>query len=394
MEEESSAVASQVESEELMAESTSEEFEALAERFDGEQKEVKAGNIMKQSIGHGIHALGVVLNAVVTAGLVIYIVLMKGLTKVAAPSIVKVWKGESTFSAKSAICGFIMHVGVVIGSIASMQSTLSNLENIPVPLRIRALFFVALVAGLIESIAIHSTFAACRCYMKGFDGRSAITAISFAFFSNIVHLVPVVMMEVLVISVIFGFEKLHTATILTLNPYWVWIALAIVMCCISLGATFSTRIESKRTPDKSCTSEGAFVFASTEQQTTLEVPCDIDGREYGTMEEVSLLSEEVGSSEELSSKNATSNCDSKTEINCLQKFKQILTQYFHGLMLSSDLLVLALMGVLLWNCWPTLKLLHPLAKETVAMLTYWISIPVLIVGVLVLIVAVHVIYIT
>ena len=85
MEEESSAIALEEEAEDLFSESASEEFESLAARADGETKEVKAQRVMKESLGHGMHALGLAIHSLATSILIVYILLMRVLLKVMVP---------------------------------------------------------------------------------------------------------------------------------------------------------------------------------------------------------------------------------------------------------------------------------------------------------------------
>ncbi|KAL7541212.1 hypothetical protein ACHAXR_010723 [Thalassiosira sp. AJA248-18] len=356
LEEESSAIASQIESEELLSESTSEEFESLSERFDGESKDAKAGNMMKESIGHGMHALGFVLHAVITACLVIYLVVMKGLVEIVVPCIGRHWNGESTLSASHVAertCGFIFHVGVVIGTIASLPNILLNLEDMPAPLKIRALFYLAVTAGFIESLGIHSAHAACRCYTKGMEATSTVAAVILAFLSNAVHLVPVVLIEMLIVTIILGpgiFDDF------ALNPLWVWGILSLLVC-IYIGVTLRV-VESKSAPQSSIEGGEHELLCASHGQPKQPPVSDIE-KEYGSMEDVSLLSDGMSSESKVSSSSSKSTSNSS---NCF-------VRYCEGLRLSSDLLVLAIMAMLLWHCWPTMRVLHPLAKASLGMVS-------------------------
>jgi len=393
-EEESSAIASQIESEELLSASTGEEFESLTERFDGESKDAKAENMMKQSIGHGIHALGSVLHAVITSGLIIYVVVMRGLLKMVVPGVARVLRGESSLSAVNVWergFGFIMHVGVVIGTLASMSNLLLSFEDMPAPLRTRALFYLAVVAGLIESLGIHSTNAACCCHTKGMDLGSALATTIIAFFSNVVRLVPVVLMELLILTTVFGSGIFDETHFLPIDPVWIWLMLLV---CIFIRILASRTVETKPTPDQLSIDDGEhdFLCASVGQQ-NVHPPCVIE-KEYGSMEDVSLLSStesvNISSESRASSYNRKYNANTP---NCLGRCSKAFYQYCEGLRISSDLLVLSLVAMLLWHCWPLLRVLHPLAKASLGMMASWVSIPILIIAVIIVAVVVHFLFV-
>jgi len=87
-----------------------------------------------------------------------------------------------------------MHAVVVMGTIASIPTTPpSNLEQVPAALRIQALLYLAVAAGVIESPVVHCTHARCGCYMKGMDGESTVAATGLEFLAKVMHLVPVVL---------------------------------------------------------------------------------------------------------------------------------------------------------------------------------------------------------
>lgn len=390
LEEESSAIASEIESEELLSESTGEEFESLTERAHGEAEEAKAGNVLEQSLGHGIHALGLVLHAIITAGLVVYVVVTRGLVKTVIPCVARVWNREHTMSAGHVVgrmCGFVMHTGVVVGTIASMPSLMLHFEDMPTPLRVRALLYLAFIAGIIEALGVHSTYAVCCCHMEGMDaGPTLATAVS-TFFSNVVHAVPVVLMELLILLTIAPeiFDKL------IFNPLWIWVTLLVFIFIRVLKLrTAETKSLLGQLPIEG---EHDSLWAS-EGKRNINTACDVD-KEYGSMEDVSLLSEESDHTSieiKSSSIESTSKCDPSAP-NCLERCKKISHDYFEGLRLSSDILVLTLMAVLLWHCWPLLRVLHPLVKSSLGMITTWVSSPILLAAVLVLAVAVHFLFV-
>mmetsp|Transcript_13527 Transcript_13527/g.29050 ORF Transcript_13527/g.29050 Transcript_13527/m.29050 type:complete len:746 (+) Transcript_13527:361-2598(+) len=385
LEEESSAIASQIESEELLEESTSEEFESLTARFDGESKEEKAGNIMKQSIGHGVSALGLVLHAVVTACLVVYIVVMRGLMKMVVPGVARVFMSESSLNTAHAVervCRFTLHVGVVIGTIASMSSLVTSFENMPTPLRTRSLIYMAVVAGVIESLGFHSTHAACCCHTNKMDLGAAITTTLRAFFSNIIHLVPLVMIELLILTTIFG-PGIFEQTRFRVNPVWMWCTL-LLLVGIFIRSLTSISVTTKPVSDQISMDDGEqeFLCASVGER-SMHPPCDIE-KEYGSMEDVSILSSNSTTNgndsraiKASSRSRGTLEYDTNTT-NFIQKCKKAFHQYCERLRPSSDLLALSLVAMLLWHCWPLLRVLYPLAKTSLGSIASWVSVPILV----------------
>ncbi|KAL9188220.1 hypothetical protein ACHAXT_006598 [Thalassiosira profunda] len=376
LEEESSAIASQIQSEELLAEGTSEEFESLAERADGEAKEIEAENIMKQSVGQGLKALWLVIHATLTAVLVVYVIFMRGMLEIAVPGLTSVFRGETQLGVAlilDRLSGFILHGAILIGTISSWPALTSNLEKISAPLRVRSLFFLAVFAAVVEAIGIHATRAACSCQSKDMDARSTLATAVWACLSNLAHLIPRVLMELLTLVVIFGPGVFHGAFFLPLKPVWIWGSIASVVFILIFASTVK-----KAAPNESSAKEeeGAFLFSNGQTSERIDVDKECG---YGSMEEVSLLSSE----------DCTSQSSGHATPNCFGRCKKACHRYFEGLRPSSDLLVLALMTMLLWRCSPALRVLYPLAKTSLGTISTWVSVPSLIGAGIVLAVIVH-----
>jgi len=401
--EEESSIASQMESEELFSASASEEFEALGERADAESKEAKAGKMIKESLGHGMHASGLVLQAILTAGLVVYIVVMRALLKTVIPGVAGMWNSEYSLSTVERICEFLLHVGVVIGTIASIPSILSSFEDMPTPSRMKALLYLAALAGIIESFGIHSTHAACCCHIKSLDVGPTLATAVLAGAIKLLHLVPVVLIEILIVLTIFGpgiFDKT------CFNPVWIWVALVPLVYLFIRVLKLRTIENTVMLNRPSCGEEDEFLGTS-DQQGSVRTVSDID-KEYGSMEDssmkvgsdmledVSLLSS--GSSNthsecRPSSSSGTSKRDASTPTSCIKRCSKAFSNYCEGLRLSADLLALTLTAVLMWHCLPLLRVLQPFAKSSMVIITTWVSWPILTVAVLVLGVMVHFIFV-
>ena len=380
MEEESSAIASQLESDELMSKSASEEFESLAERADAIARDAEAEGLLKQSLGYGIRALGFVIHAIATAGLVVYAVAMKGFMKTVVPGVGRMWNGEHRVSAVCVLermCDFAIHLSVAIGAISSMPIRFSDFEGVSAPMRIRALFLLAVVAGVIESV------------VKGVIVGSTIATASLRFFSNLVHLVPVYMMELLILLVLLGpgfFDEKH---LVRMKPLLIWFTL-VLLKCISMWVTKFRVDDTKHTLNRWHIDEGEcdFFRARDGRSKGMRLPVDVN-QEYGSMEDVSLLSSSA-ENEIIINKSVD---DTSAPGNCLERCRKTLFDYCEGLRLSSDLLVLSLMVSLMWHCWPLLKVLHPVAETLMGTITAWVSQPILIAATVVLVVIFHFLFV-
>lgn len=386
MEEESSAIASQLESDELMSKSASEEFESLAERADAIARDAEAEGLLKQSLFYGIRALGFVIHAIATAGLVVYAVAMKGFMKTVVPGVGRMWNGEHRVSAVCVLermCDFAIHLSVAIGAISSMPIRFSDFEGVSAPMRIRALFLLAVVAGVIESV------------VKGVIVGSTIATASLRFFSNLVHLVPVYMMELLILLVLLGpgfFDEKH---LVRMKPLLIWFTL-VLLKCISMWVTKFRVDDTKHTQNRWHIDEDEcdFLRARDGRSKGMRLPVDVN-QEYGSMEDVSLLSSSAEN--EIISNKINCRCASVDDIsapgNCLERCRKTLFDYCEGLRLSSDLLVLSLMVSLMWHCWPLLKVLHPVAETSMGTITAWVSQPILIAATVVLVVIFHFLFV-
>lgn len=384
MEEESSAIASQLESDELMSKSASEEFESLAERADAIARDAEAEGLLKQSLFYGIRALGFVIHAIATAGLVVYAVAMKGFMKTVVPGVGRMWNGEHRVSAVCVLermCDFAIHLSVAIGAISSMPIRFSDFEGVSAPMRIRALFLLAVVAGVIESV------------VKGVIVGSTIATASLRFFSNLVHLVPVYMMELLILLVLLGpgfFDEKH---LVRMKPLLIWFTL-VLLKCISMWVTKFRVDDTKYTLNRWHIYEGEcdFLRARDGRSKGMRLPVDVN-QKYGSMEDVSLLSSSAENEIIINKSRCTSVDDTSAPGNCLERCRKTLFDYCEGLRLSSDLLVLSLMVSLMWHCWPLLKVLHPVAETLMGTITAWVSQPILIAATVVLVVIFHFLFV-
>jgi hypothetical protein len=372
-----------------MSKSAGEEFESLAERADAISKDAEAEGLLKQSLGYGIRALGFLIHAIATAGLVTYVVVMNGLVKTVAPGVGRMWNGEQQVSAVCVLermCDFVIHLGVVIGAVSSMPKILSDFKGVSAPLRVRALFLLAVVAGVIESV------------VKGVVAGSTIATAGLRFFSSLVHSVPVYMMELLIVLVLLGpgvFDEKH---LLRMKPVLIWGTLLLLKCISTWVIKF--RVEnSKHKQNRRHIDEGEcdFLRASDGCSKGMCLPVDIN-MEYGSMEDVSLLSSfpengNIRNEINYSSSTCTSADDTCAPGNCLKRCRKTLFDYCEGLRLSSDLLVLSLMVAILWHCLPLLKVLHPVAETFLGATTAWMSLSILIAATAVLVVIVHFIFV-
>jgi hypothetical protein len=378
------AIAAQVESEELMSKSTSEEFESLAERTDAISKDAEAEYLLKQSVGYGIRALGFAIHAIVTAGLVVYVVVIRGLVTMVVPTAGRIWNGEHRLSALyvlERLCDFLIHLSVAIVSIASNPNVLSNFEDISAPLKIRALFHLAAVAGVIESV------------VKGLFVKFTVASASLAFFSNLVHLVPAYMMELLILQVLLGpgiFDN-----IVCMNPVLIWGILLLTKCISSLIVMLNAK-STKHTQDRRSINEGEcnILCANDGRSNELFAPADVT-LNYGSVESLPLLS----TSDDNDSISKEIKCSSSTRtltivpVSCLERCRRTLLGFFGGLRLQSDLLLLSLMLALLRHCWPLLEVLHPVAETFLATFTAWASLPIMVGATVVLLVMVHFLFV-
>ncbi|KAL3826791.1 hypothetical protein ACHAXA_000617 [Cyclostephanos tholiformis] len=375
--EEESAIATQVESEGLLSKSTSEEFESLAERTDAISKDAKVEDLLRQSVGYGIHALGFAVHAIVTAGLVVYVVVIGGLINTGVPAAKRIWNREHRLSALyviERICDILIHLGVAFGCIASKPNLLSNFEGISAPLKIRALFHWAAVAGVIESV-VNFVFVG-----------STIVSICLAFFSNFIHSVPQYMIELLIVWVLFGPGVFDN--IVHMKPVSIWGILMLLKCISSWAAIFNAA-STKHTQSRRHIDEGEC-----------NMLCASDGRskEMFALSNVTLRYGSV-ETDEIDNVVKQINCSSSTRTsisvpdNFVVRCRKTLFGYCEGLRLLSDLLLLSLMVALLRHCWPLIEVLHPVAETFLGTFNAWMSLPILIGVTVVLLLVVHFLFV-
>lgn len=312
------------------------------------------------------------------AVLVVYVVVMRGMTQIVVPAVTKVFAREPSLSAARVLesCGgFLVHATVVLGTIASMPNLLLSWKDAPT----KVLLHLALVAGLVESLGVHSTCAACCCHAKGVELGPAIAATVRTFLAKLIHLVPVVLMELLILTTIFG-REVFDARFLSINPVGIWGGL-VLMVSIFGKITASRTLETKPTPDQSSINdaEHGSSCSSVGQQSVHQ--------DYGSMEDVNLLSSTS------SSFTVGAPCPDANAPNYFQRCFKASCHYCDGLRLSSDLLILSLVAMLLWHSWPLLRVLHPLAKASLGLVASWVSVPILMVAAFILAAMAHFLFI-
>lgn len=358
-EEEASSIAAQTQSEELLGSSTGEELTANSIRVNAESKEGEAEQVTKRSLSHGTHAFRFAFQSLMTAGLVIYVVVMRFLFHFLVPAIKRSFTPESQFTILEfgeRLLLLTMHFSVVLGTITSLVGRL-NFDDDAIT-RLKALVLLASAAGLIESTGIHSLTEACCCRMNGNDAITATISIVVSFVSNIIYLVPVVLMECLILVVAFGpnvFDQIHNA--LAGNQVLLWFALLLMFSMRIFKFKRISVAKSGQAKDKSelesGEEEGYFCGDERESLSVLNT-YELD-QEYGSMEEISLLS-----SPELSEVNSRSESSSeKKSPNCSQKF----CQYWKSLQMPADLFVFSLMVMQILHSFPLLNLLEPVTKS-------------------------------
>ena len=382
-EEQASSIAAQAEAEELLGFSTGEEFAANRIRFDAESKEAKAEATMKQSIAHGTHAFVFAFQSLMTASLVIYVVIMRfifrGAIRSSETQITAVDFGEKMLLT-------IMHFVVLIGTIGLVAGRLS-FDNIAMTSRWKSFVLLASVAGVIESLAVHAMAELYCCHISGANVTTTATAAATIFISNVVYLVPVALMESLSLIVVMptAFTRLGN---LTSKQIWIWsglILLVIIHICVFklknvLSDAKNGQIMECKYQIKDEAEEDYFCGEKRESLTALNT--NGFDQEYGTMEEISLLNHSNSREED-----SNSVSDIRKSTGWYHKF----CHYCQRLRLSSDLLILSLMGVLLYHSFPLLRVLEPVSKSF-GLAASSLHIPILLV-VCILVLIVHFIFV-
>ena len=328
--------------------------------------------MMKESLGHGTHALGLAIHSLVTCMLVVYVLLMRVLLKTMVPCVARTWRGESSpNSIIERLLGFIIHAGFIIGALALIPAPLLGFENMETVSKVKSLLYFALILSFMESIFFHTTYEICHCRMKGMKTGPTMAAVTRAFLSNLVHF-PVVIIELMILLTMFGhgfFNQTHE-DLANVNPFIIW---AILLLLVFF--TIQIRVLKLKKPNK----------------LTIDVECDIQNG-YGSMEDVCLLPGHVINKGTQSSNSENRSFSDEYSHTTFLNWNAC-RDYFARLRLASDILVLSLVIVLIKNFTPLLGVLQPLAKTSMGMMTAWVSVPLLVVALLVLMMIIHFLFV-
>jgi len=399
-EEREASVLSQVESEEHMGESTAEEFESQSEEIDAESKENEARKLMEQSIGHGMHALWFVLSSIFTAFGVIYIVTMKIVTKTVMPTLYTAWNGHHVWTGSDLMqkaSESFLHAGLILASIVTTSSS-ANFKEMTPWYRWKELIALALMVGVLESFLVYSMSTACCCLMKGQDRMTALSDAGSELTRKIIHIVPAVLIELLIILTLFGPGLMNDASVIYAKPLWIWSAvLALVGFHIWVFPLKSLQTELEKGSKSSSSGWEEDVFANdpSDFQNGSLIGTSVE-KEYGSIEEVSLLTSVKQPSDDVSISMYSnfeahgSILETKKRVERYRIDWQQIGQVHHA---KLDLLVLSLMAMLLYHCSPVIKVLHPLVATSYAAFGSLLSTPVLCVGVIVVTSIVHFVFV-
>lgn len=372
----------------MLSESTVEEMDAMAERAAAESEMIDAERLLQQSVAHGMRSLAFVLDAILTAGLVVYILLMRGLSNAVVPGLQQMWKsGRNSLSAAPLLKRLndsLIHAGTIVGTILNMPKSLSNFDDAAVHSKARALMLLAVVAGSIESFNHHATPAMIGCLMKDKIVRPTLGKTIQSFLADAAHSVPVILMESLTFVVIFGQGFFGVVfRHVPVNRYWIW-------CIVSLLGMSSLLIRKLRKTE-SIPSENAG-----EHDKLLESTTSNEGRrnldlEYGSVDQRNHAGHTTADTPSNGSSDESSNCAPRKSI--IQKCYLAVSAYFDSLRRWSDVLVLTIMIMLLWRCRPVLTVLHPLTASFEEMISAWVPLPCLIIVGLAVAVIVHIVFV-
>lgn len=399
IEDEELAISSQMKSEEMLSESTSEEFESMADQEGAETEMAEADRLLKQSVEHGVLSLRFALQAIITAGLVVYSAVMRGMTKIVFPGLTNIWNSgrecTSTLSAMHILescCDALMHLGIAVGSIVSMPNLLMNFNDSAVHLKVRTLIILAVVAGVTESLGIHAT---CTMISRRMEDRSVGSTVAMTiqtFSSFAVHLVPTVLMETLMMVVIFRqgfFDKVlyHVDA----KPAWIWFGISLLLV-VKLKVKH-IKHESLNVNSNDAGEHELLHLSDVHHRNKIS---NLNKMEYGSMEDVGLLSSSSSDEHdhvESMMSSTVANGTSGPSKTCMGECIQSVSTYFERLRRWSDLLVLTIMIALLWHCWPALTMLHPYIKPFEGMITDWVPLPYLVVATLAVAIIFHVLFV-
>jgi hypothetical protein len=399
-EEEEASIATQVESEERLEQSTAEEFESQSERLDAESKENKARKLLEQSIDHGMKALLYVTSSIMTAVAVVYVLAMKTLTKRVAPSVANFWTNEhrwTGFDTLRLAFEALLHAAFILVVIVSSQSSLLHFGDLSTLDRWKELVYLAVLVGAIESSLIHCLPMACCCWVQS-PTNSLIVDTTTEFFGMLVQITPVVFVELLIILTWFGPIVINNPVLLQRDSMWTWgaVLLLFVVYILYFRLASVQIIESPSNSNgSSCKShlstssgweEDHFSHDQGHANDSL-IGTTVD-KEYGSMEEVSLLastkqpSDVIGTNSAYKMKIATSGLT-------IQKLKKGWQRLFEVLHLRFDLLAFSLVVMILYHWSAVIKVLQPIAITSYTTLGHLFSTRALFAGIVAVVAAVH-----
>ncbi|KAL7483465.1 hypothetical protein ACHAW6_009112 [Cyclotella cf. meneghiniana] len=405
--EEAAAVESRSESEEKMAQSTTEEFESQSERLDAESRENEARKLMKQSFGHGMYALATVVSSILTAAGVVYVVVIQILAKRVMPMVSSFWRGNHSWSGfhfARTVSETVIHAGVVFAVVVALASTFSQFEESTPRSRWRSLFYLAVVAGVIESLLIHAAPAFCRCWLNGEDRKTISIKTGIGLIGGIVQNVPAILIESLILLTLVGPGIFKSPLLHTVKPLLtVSVMLSLIMTYIWFFQMRPLQLEGKIAPPCFSCSRQKSTSYKWEDGDFIEDPCNdqndslmnrIIDKEYGSLEEVSLLSSIKQPSDDISLMcTPTLDAEPSTNITLMYDFKKKCEKTCRVLHAKLDLLALSLMIMLLYQCNPVIKLLHPLAEKSFASFGSQFSTPTICVGIAIVVALFHMVFV-
>jgi len=296
--------------------------------------------------------------------------------KIIIPSAGRVIRGESTVFRTAAAVDWtttvIFHLFVVALSISVLGNGLAKFEDMHRFVKAKSMLHLSLTAGTIES-AVISLLAA---YRK----RKVATAIILDLAACWIFLVPQVLLEILIVVAVCG-QGVFSSVMPYVSQIWLGSLLAVILIMSVQTVTPKTK------PDSSI----KFIedsFCGTERQQIVTV---VNTSEYGSLEEVSLLSSESSSDrhkETISNTQQHSSTQSPWQIR-----RRSFSDYLAGLRLWSDILVLTLVVIILRHSAPIVETLQPVAKTALGAISSTVSIPVLVAAGLMALITVHFVFV-
>ena len=372
VEDEATGLAELAESKELTAKSMTEEIESIAERTDAEAKGTKSERLLKKSLGHAMSAMAMAVNAFITAGLVAYIMTMRVFMKVIVPSAGRAFRGESTFNLRVTAAAALdlttkiaLHLFAVALSISALGDSLIKFDGMHRFAKAKSILHLSLIGGTIESAAI-SLLAAC--------GRRK--SIGFDLLASWIYLVPRVLLEILVVVAVCG-QGVFSTVMPYVNQMWLGCLVVFVLMMYARKAKQTKPVSSIQFEEDS--------FCGVERQRIAAV---VDVSEYGSLEEVSLLTSES------SNKSNKSNLHKETISTQLPwQIRRSFGDYLAGLKLWSDLLVITLVVIIFLHSGPILEILQPVSKTALGAISSVVSFPVLAAAGLMGLIVVHFVFV-